>query len=87
MLGHVKGTLPVSGHLLRMLPNSPKDGQPATVELEGVTELLAADPQHDVLRSFPGPRVRYGGVFRYAYEIPSAAIVTCFGRFNLLFWT
>ena len=41
MLGHVKGTLPVSGHLLRMLPNSPKDGQPATVELEGVTELLA----------------------------------------------
>ena len=58
MLGHAKGTLPVSGQLLRILPNSPKDGQPATVELESVADVMATDPHDEVLKSFPGPLVR-----------------------------
>ena len=58
MLGHVKGTLSADGHLMRMLPNNPTDGQPATIELVNISEMLAADPQVEVLRAFPGPLLR-----------------------------
>ena len=58
MIAHSKGTLPADGYLLKVLPNSPTDGQPATVEIAQISDTLMYNEEAELLKSFPGPLVR-----------------------------
>ena len=59
MVPHVVGRLCADGSLVRVLPHSPADGQPATVELAHMNELLQQQDEAEQLRAFPGPLVRW----------------------------
>ena len=48
-----------NGQLVKILPNRPTDGQPATIELHEVEAMLAENMESQELREFPGPLIRY----------------------------
>ncbi|KAJ1527871.1 hypothetical protein ONE63_007809 [Megalurothrips usitatus] len=55
---HVKGILTRGGHLLKVVPSYPLDGQSATVEVHSMQSLIPQDQNlHDLL-ALPGPLVR-----------------------------
>ncbi|XP_060066100.1 uncharacterized protein LOC132546405 [Ylistrum balloti] len=60
-----KYTIPVmrasfgpGGLLIKVLPSNPKYGQPGTVEIHEVDELLQENMETEELKSFPGPVIR-----------------------------
>jgi len=55
---HTRASFGPTGRLLHVLPNSPRDGQPALLEIVDIGELLSCTPEADSLRQFPGPLVR-----------------------------
>ncbi|XP_014669558.1 PREDICTED: protein transport protein Sec16A-like isoform X2 [Priapulus caudatus] len=55
---HTLATLTPSGALLKVLPNSPEDGQPARVELHDVQGFLGSSAEMEEMRAFPGPLVK-----------------------------
>ncbi|XP_061183855.1 uncharacterized protein LOC133192032 isoform X3 [Saccostrea echinata] len=46
------------GHLVKVMPNRPSEGQPATVEIHDLNEMLQDNPETEELKNFPGPLVR-----------------------------
>ena len=46
------------GQLVKVMPNRPSEGEPATVEIHDLSEMLQDNPETDELKSFPGPLVR-----------------------------
>ncbi|KAK3087524.1 hypothetical protein FSP39_007014 [Pinctada imbricata] len=46
------------GQLVKVLPNRPADGEPATVEIHDISQVLQDNLETDELKSFPGPLVR-----------------------------
>lgn len=46
------------GHLIKVMPNRPKEGQPATVEIHDISTMLEDRPEVEELKCFPGPLVR-----------------------------
>lgn len=55
---HMKVCFGPGGQLVKVLPNNPKYGQPATVEIHEVDELLQENMENEELKSFPGPVIR-----------------------------
>lgn len=47
------------GQLVKVIPNRPAEGQPATVEIHDINEMLQDNPETEELKNFPGPLVRY----------------------------
>lgn len=56
---HARASFGPTGQLIRILPNSPFDGQPAVVEITDVAALFTDVSDADELRRFPGPLIRY----------------------------
>ena len=48
-----------NGQIVKILPNRPTDGQPATIEIHEVEAMLAENTESLELREFPGPLIRY----------------------------
>jgi len=57
-MAHARASFGPTGRLLHVLPNSPRDGQLALLEIVDVGELMSQTPDADRLRQFPGPLVR-----------------------------
>jgi len=55
---HARASFGPTGRLLHVLPNSPLDGQPASLEIVDIGELMSQTHEADSLRQFPGPLVR-----------------------------
>ena len=58
IIPHMRVSFGSAGRLVRILPNSPADGQPALLEIIDFTELLADSHEAQTLKHFPGPLVR-----------------------------
>lgn len=54
---HIKGCIS-AGQLIRILPNYPLDGQPATVHITDIQSLLINDDEFKELSEFPGPLIK-----------------------------
>uniref|UniRef100_H3BEQ5 Protein transport protein sec16 n=1 Tax=Latimeria chalumnae TaxID=7897 RepID=H3BEQ5_LATCH len=55
---HVCVRFSPGGHLIKVLPNLPSEGQPALVELHSLETILQNTQEQEELRSFPGPLVK-----------------------------
>ncbi|XP_071097242.1 protein transport protein Sec16A-like isoform X2 [Haliotis cracherodii] len=55
---HVRASFGANGQLIKVLPNRPGDGQPATVEVHNLEEALSDNRAAEDLREFPGPLTR-----------------------------
>ncbi|XP_060586263.1 uncharacterized protein LOC132742001 isoform X4 [Ruditapes philippinarum] len=58
MIPHMRACFGPNGQLVKVIPNRPADGQPATVEIHDVQALLEDNEEAEVLSQFPGPLVR-----------------------------
>ncbi|KAK7502616.1 hypothetical protein BaRGS_00006191, partial [Batillaria attramentaria] len=58
LLPHVRVCFGPTGQLVKVLPNRPAEGQPATVEIHDVQVMLQENDEVKDLRVFPGPLVR-----------------------------
>ena len=56
---HMRACFGPNGQLVKVLPNRPTDGQPATIEIHEVEAMLAENVESQELREFPGPLIRY----------------------------
>ena len=58
---HVKGIFCMN-KVIKILPNNPKNGQPALVEIHNLTDLVEDnyndDPNYKILQEFAGPLMR-----------------------------
>lgn len=54
---HIKASIS-SGNLVKILPHYPLDGQPATVEVGSIQQLLINDDEYKELADFPGPLIK-----------------------------
>ncbi|XP_025070561.1 protein transport protein Sec16B isoform X4 [Alligator sinensis] len=57
-LPHVPVCFGAGGHLVRVCPNFPAEGQPALVELHSLEVILDNTREQEELQAFPGPLVR-----------------------------
>ncbi|XP_067662358.1 protein transport protein Sec16A-like isoform X2 [Haliotis asinina] len=55
---HVRASFGANGQLIKVLPNRPGDGQPATVEVHSLEETLSDNSSGEQLKEFPGPLTR-----------------------------
>ncbi len=55
---HMKVTFSPGGQIVKVLPNSPADGQPARVEIQEMKETVRNAPETEELIQFPGPLVK-----------------------------
>ncbi|XP_075690735.1 protein transport protein Sec16A isoform X2 [Rhinoderma darwinii] len=55
---HVCARFGPGGHLIKVLPNLPSDGQPTLVEIHNMEIILQNSPEQEQMRSFPGPLVK-----------------------------
>ncbi|XP_063288941.1 protein transport protein Sec16A isoform X3 [Pelobates fuscus] len=55
---HVCARFGPGGHLIKVLPNLPSDGQPTLVEIHNMEVIMQSSPEQEELRSFPGPLVK-----------------------------
>uniref|UniRef100_A0A8C5MV24 Protein transport protein sec16 n=1 Tax=Leptobrachium leishanense TaxID=445787 RepID=A0A8C5MV24_9ANUR len=55
---HICARFGPGGHLIKVLPNLPSDGQPTLVEIHNMEIILQNSPEQEQLRSFPGPLVK-----------------------------
>ncbi|WAR31439.1 SC16A-like protein [Mya arenaria] len=58
MIPHMRACFGPNGQLVKVLPNRPADGQPATVEIHSVQTLLDGNEEAEELEEYPGPLVR-----------------------------
>jgi len=58
IMAHARASFGPTGRLLHVLPNNPRDGQLALLEIVDIGELMSQTPEADRLRQFPGPLVR-----------------------------
>ncbi|XP_053549274.1 protein transport protein Sec16B isoform X2 [Bombina bombina] len=54
-LPHVSVCFGARGHLVRVCPNFPADGQPAIVEIHSLEVILNETAEQEEIRNFPGP--------------------------------
>lgn len=54
---HIKGSIS-SGHLVKVFPHYPVDGQAASVEISNLQDLLSNDDEYSDLVQFPGPLLK-----------------------------
>lgn len=59
MIPHMRVSFGPNGQLVKVLPNRPADGQPATVEIHDLHEMLEVTEEAQELDEFPGPLVRW----------------------------
>ncbi|XP_036607459.1 protein transport protein Sec16A isoform X3 [Trichosurus vulpecula] len=52
---HVCARFGPGGHLIKVLPNLPSEGQPALVEIHSMETMLQHTAEQEEMRSFPGP--------------------------------
>ncbi|KAM4877214.1 protein transport protein Sec16A isoform 3-T4 [Thomomys bottae] len=52
---HICARFGPGGHLIKVVPNLPSEGQPALVEVHSLETLLQHTPEQEEMRSFPGP--------------------------------
>ncbi|XP_067398292.1 protein transport protein Sec16A, partial [Emydura macquarii macquarii] len=52
---HVCARFGPGGHLTKVLPNLPSEGQPALVEIHSMETMLQHMPEQEEMRAFPGP--------------------------------
>ncbi|XP_072489037.1 protein transport protein Sec16A isoform X3 [Notamacropus eugenii] len=52
---HVCARFGPGGHLIKVLPNLPSEGQPALVEIHSMETMLQHTSEQEEMRSFPGP--------------------------------
>ncbi|XP_056668665.1 protein transport protein Sec16A isoform X7 [Monodelphis domestica] len=52
---HVCARFGPGGHLIKVLPNLPSEGQPALVEIHSMETMLQHTSDQEEMRSFPGP--------------------------------
>ncbi|XP_052093101.1 uncharacterized protein LOC127729365 isoform X2 [Mytilus californianus] len=57
-LPHMCARFGPGGHLIKVMPNRPKEGQTATVEVHDISMMLEDRPEVEELKCFPGPLVR-----------------------------
>ncbi|XP_071152410.1 protein transport protein Sec16A-like isoform X2 [Mytilus edulis] len=57
-LPHMCARFGPGGHLIKVMPNRPKEGQTATVEIHDISMMLEDRPEVEELKCFPGPLVR-----------------------------
>ncbi|CAI9592798.1 unnamed protein product [Staurois parvus] len=55
---HVCARFGPGGHLIKVLPNLPSDGQPTLVEIHNIEIILQSCPEQEQMRAFPGPLVK-----------------------------
>ncbi|XP_018427698.1 PREDICTED: protein transport protein Sec16A, partial [Nanorana parkeri] len=55
---HVCARFGPGGHLIKVLPNLPSDGQPTLVEIHNMEIILQRSPEQEQMRAFPGPLVK-----------------------------
>ncbi|XP_073455721.1 protein transport protein Sec16A isoform X5 [Aquarana catesbeiana] len=55
---HVCARFGPGGHLIKVLPNLPSDGQPTLVEIHNMEIILQSCPEQEQMRAFPGPLVK-----------------------------
>ena len=48
-----------NGQLIKVIPNRPAEGQPATIEIHDVQTMLEEKEESQYLSEFPGPLVKY----------------------------
>ena len=56
---HICARFGPGGHLIKVMPNRPKEGQTATVEIHDISTMLEDRPEVEELKCFPGPLVRF----------------------------
>ncbi|XP_043839408.1 protein transport protein Sec16A isoform X5 [Dromiciops gliroides] len=54
-VSHVCARFGPGGHLIKVLPNLPSEGQPALVEIHSMEVMLQHTSEQEEMRSFPGP--------------------------------
>ncbi|KAG8545320.1 hypothetical protein GDO81_021074, partial [Engystomops pustulosus] len=55
---HVCARFGPGGHLIKVLPNLPSDGQPTLVEIHNMEIIMQNSPEQEQMRAFPGPLVK-----------------------------
>ncbi|XP_074871255.1 protein transport protein Sec16A isoform X3 [Carettochelys insculpta] len=55
LVPHVCARFGPGGHLTKVLPNLPAEGQPALVEIHSMEIMLQHMPEQEEMRAFPGP--------------------------------
>ncbi|XP_073496867.1 protein transport protein Sec16A isoform X4 [Phyllobates terribilis] len=55
---HVCARFGSGGHLIKVLPNLPSDGQPTLVEIHNMEIIMQNSPEQEQMRAFPGPLVK-----------------------------
>ncbi|XP_044125140.1 protein transport protein Sec16A isoform X1 [Bufo gargarizans] len=55
---HVCARFGPGGHLIKVLPNLPSDGQPTLVEIHNMEVIMQNSPEQEQMRGFPGPLVK-----------------------------
>uniref|UniRef100_A0A8C0GA70 Protein transport protein sec16 n=1 Tax=Chelonoidis abingdonii TaxID=106734 RepID=A0A8C0GA70_CHEAB len=55
LVPHVCARFGPGGHLTKVLPNLPSEGQPALVEIHSMETMLQHMPEQEEMRAFPGP--------------------------------
>ncbi|XP_033642753.1 protein transport protein Sec16A-like isoform X3 [Asterias rubens] len=75
-LPHVIARFSPGGHLIKVLPNMPLEGMPASVEIHSVETMLEHTPETEEMRAFPGPLIRgethKGDVLRFSQQKSAA---------------
>uniref|UniRef100_A0A8C3HDW5 Protein transport protein sec16 n=1 Tax=Chrysemys picta bellii TaxID=8478 RepID=A0A8C3HDW5_CHRPI len=55
LVPHICARFGPGGHLTKVLPNLPSEGQPALVEIHSMETMLQHMPEQEEMRAFPGP--------------------------------
>ncbi|KAL3871831.1 hypothetical protein ACJMK2_039803 [Sinanodonta woodiana] len=58
MIPHLRASFGPGGQLVKVLPNRPTEGQPATVEIYELESLIPDNEERDQMKEFPGPLVK-----------------------------
>ena len=75
---HLRASFGPSGQLVQVMPNAPKEGQPAVVVIQDGQQFLGCDDtQIEAFNAFPGPLVR---LVVYVYPGPLVRLVVCLPR-------
>ncbi|XP_043941668.1 protein transport protein Sec16B-like [Protopterus annectens] len=57
-LPHVRVSFTPQGHLIRVCPNMPSEGEPAVIEIHSLEVILYDTKEQEEMREFPGPLLR-----------------------------
>ncbi|KAK3590775.1 hypothetical protein CHS0354_038713 [Potamilus streckersoni] len=58
LIPHLRASFGPGGQLVKVLPNRPTEGQPASVEIYELESLIPDNEERDQMKEFPGPLVK-----------------------------